>query len=166
MPEKEKLVRQVRDLADRLRRAPEHAGETFAQRLDNLGARLSSSLRERAAAVETRLARLEQRLAPLMEGAANRASTRLLKVDRCLLPALKDAISKAERGLSTAIAKLELLDPGSPLKRGYSLTFGSDGRIVRSVNEVAPGAEISTRLGDGVIRSEVLKQGLKERKRR
>ena len=50
-------------------------------------------------------------------------------------------------------AKLELLDPGSPLKRGYSLTFDAEGRIVRAAEAVKPGDRLTTRLGVGEITS-------------
>ena len=67
---------------------------------------------------------------------------------------MKDAVAGGERRLVAARAKLDLLDPGSPLKRGYSLTFGEDGRIVRRADEVRPGDMLTTRLGEGQVVSE------------
>ncbi len=54
-----------------------------------------------------------------------------------------------------ASAKLDLLDPANPLKRGYSLSLDAKGAIVRSVSSVKPGDKLTTRLADGEIVSTV-----------
>jgi exodeoxyribonuclease VII large subunit len=51
--------------------------------------------------------------------------------------------------------RLEALSPLKVLGRGYSLTFGPDGRILRSVEGLAPGDSILSRLHGGEIESEV-----------
>ena len=133
VPVKDELLQRVRELSDRLRRAPERVGETFAQRLDHLALRLSSVLGEAASRMENRLTRLGQRLSPAIDAAA----------------------ARAERRLATASAKLVLLDPANPLKRGYSLTFDMAGRIVRRAADVNAGDSIKTLLGEGEVLSTV-----------
>lgn len=155
VPVKAELQQQVRELAARLARAPQHAGETLAQRVDHLTLRLSAALRDCVAGAEGRLARSSQRLMPALKEAVMRSERRLEQGDRRLLPAIKDALSRCERRLVSAAAKLDLLDPGSPLKRGYSLTLDSCGRIVRSSAAVKPGDELTTRLGEGRVVSSV-----------
>ena len=155
MPEKVKLVQKVRDLAERLKRAPQHAYETFAQRVDHAGSRLASALRDRATRSEMRLARSSQRLAPSLKDAVSLAERRLAKCDQALLPAANVALARVERRLATAQARLDLLDPNGPLKRGYSLTFDAQGRIVRRAGDVSLGDELTTRLGEGVVKSRV-----------
>ena len=177
VPVKTELLQQVNDLAARLKRAPERAGEVFAQRIDHLSVRLSSALRNSASSAEMRLAKSAQRLVPALKDAVAAAESRLLKSSQRILPALKDAVAAAERSLTgmdqklltplkdsvarnerrlaTAEAKLKLLDPSNPLKRGYSLTLGADGGIIRSVSSVKPGDTLHTRLADGEISSKV-----------
>ena len=155
VPVKEKLVQKVTELAARLKRAPEHAGETFAQRLDHLSLRLAAALRDSAAGAETRLARSAQRLVPALKDAVAGAERRLALADQRLLPALESLVGRCERRLVAMRSKLELLDPANPLKRGYSLTFDSAGRIVRRADSVKAGDELTTRLGDGQIVSTV-----------
>ncbi len=155
MPEKAKLVQKVRDLAERLKRAPLHAYETFAQRVDHVGSRLVSALRDRLVRAEVRLSQTSQRLAPALKDVVALAERRLLRCDPALLPAANVLIAREERRLVAAQAKLGLLDPNSPLKRGYSLTFDAQGRIVRSAGEVNAGDELVTRLGEGEVRSRV-----------
>ena len=155
VPVKSELLQQVKDLSARLARAPQHAGETFAQRIDHLTLRLSAALRDCAARAETHLSYPAQRLLPALKEAVSCAEKRLSLAERCLSPAMKEAISGSERRLVAAQAKLDLLDPSNPLKRGYSLTLDAAGSIVRSAAMVKPGDTLTTRLGDGQIVSTV-----------
>ena len=143
----------MKDLSERLKRAPERAGEVFAQRIDHLAVRLSASLGNVVSAAEARLMRSAQRLLPALKDAVVESERRLSRLDQRLLPALKDSFSKNERRIVAASAKLDLLDPGNPLKRGYSLTLDSNGAIVRSASSVKPGDQLTTRLADGEIAS-------------
>ena len=52
-------------------------------------------------------------------------------------------------------ARLAALDPALQLRRGYSLTFLADGRLLRSASELKAGDVITTRLADGSVSSEV-----------
>lgn len=49
--------------------------------------------------------------------------------------------------------QLDIVGPVSVLRRGYSCTMRADGRLVRSVGDVAPGDRLRTRVADGEIRS-------------
>ncbi len=153
VPVKAELMDQVKGLAERLKRAPERAGEVYAQRIDHLALRLSAALRNSAAAAEARLSRSAQRLLPALKDSLVDAERRLSAIDQKLLPAAGEAISKCERRLIAAEAKMKLLDPNNPLKRGYSLTFAADGSIVRNASSVKPGDVLATRLADGEILS-------------
>ena len=92
-------------------------------------------------------------LSPLMRGAVMQTERRLMRSDQRLVPLMRDAAAKAELRLSSVRAKLALLDPENPLKRGYSLTLDASGRIVRRAQDVHSGDELATRLGEGVVRS-------------
>jgi exonuclease VII large subunit len=50
---------------------------------------------------------------------------------------------------------LAAYDVGRQLERGYTLTLGPDGALIRSTADVAPGGEIVTRFADGTVRSRV-----------
>jgi exodeoxyribonuclease VII large subunit len=155
VPVKAELVEQVNGLADRLRRAPERAGEVFAQRVDHLTIRLSAALRNAATTAETRLSRSSQRLAPALKESVALAERRLSGMDQRILPALNAFIAAIERRLVAASSKLDLLDPNNPLKRGYSLTFDGSGAIVRSASGAGTGDLLTTRFADGEITSRV-----------
>ena len=49
-------------------------------------------------------------------------------------------------------------DPERVLARGYGLVYGPEGRLVRSVDDVAPGDMLKTRLAQGTVTSTVTKK--------
>ena len=133
VPEKAKLVERVRELEARLEKAPQQAYDSLVQRVDDLSFRLGAYLKEVAAAFERRLQRVELRLAPAMSAAYQRAESRM----------------------KTAATGLRHLSPYGVLERGYSITLNAEGRVVRGVQGLVPGARLTTRLADGTATSVV-----------
>ena len=60
--------------------------------------------------------------------------------------------------LSNIIEKLELLNPISILKKGYSLTY-INGNVVNSISKVNKNDKIDIRLSDGILKANVEKVG-------
>lgn len=60
--------------------------------------------------------------------------------------------------LNNIIEKLELLNPISMLKKGYSLTYFND-KVLSSINNVKENDKINVRLSDGYINAKVEKVG-------
>ncbi len=133
VPVKADLVMRVRDLAARLEKAPQQAYEALVQRIDDLSFRLGAHLKEVSTAFENRLQRMALRLEPVVSAAYQRAESRL----------------------KTAATSLRHLSPYGVLERGYSITLNAEGRVVRGVEGLAPGARLTTRLADGSVDSVV-----------
>ena len=133
VPVKAELVARVQELSARLEKAPQQAYESLAQHVDDLSFRLGAHLKEVSAVFERRLQRVELRLNPAMTVAYQRAESRL----------------------KTAAAGLRHLSPYGVLERGYSITLDAEGRVVRGVEGLAPGARLTTRLADGTATSVV-----------
>ena len=133
VPVKADLVARVRELSSRLEKAPQQAYESLVQRIDDLSFRLGAHLKEVAAVFERRLQRMELRLNPAMTAAYQRTESRL----------------------KTAATSLRHLSPYGVLERGYSITLNAEGRVVRGVEGLAPGARLTTRLADGAVTSVV-----------
>lgn len=51
---------------------------------------------------------------------------------------------------------IEIAHPKNTMKRGFSVTRTSDGRILRSISQAGVGREITTEIVDGIVRSKVL----------
>lgn len=65
------------------------------------------------------------------------------------------ALADADRTLASIDDRLRGLDPQRTLARGWSITRGPDGRVVRRPNDVHPGDELTTIVVGGSLRSQV-----------
>jgi len=101
--------------------------------------------------LHTRVDRL--RSAPIRQlDSADRAAAEHAERVRRRVP---QVIQAETRHLDAAEQRLALLDPVNLLRRGWSITRGPDGAVLRSIDEVAPGDIIRTRLADGEIISQI-----------
>src|SRR5690606_29211233 len=66
-----------------------------------------------------------------------------------------DAVGRQTERLAALKALLRTLGPESAFQRGFSITIGEDGEIVRSVDDVKPGQILRTKLADGEVNSVV-----------
>jgi exodeoxyribonuclease VII large subunit len=76
--------------------------------------------------------------------------------------ALLGTVGAAEDDLGHTTARLTALGPAATLARGYAIvqrgTGAGDGRVVRSVRDVTPGARLRIRLVDGAVAAVVANQ--------
>jgi len=70
--------------------------------------------------------------------------------------AMTGRIALMKEGLRGCAQRLDALSPLAVLERGYSLTIGPDGRLLRSAAKVSVGQQVKTRLHCGSITSEVV----------
>lgn len=64
---------------------------------------------------------------------------------------------KQQTRLQNLIEKLTLVNPLDTLKRGYSLSY-KDGNLIKSVQQVTTGDQITIKVSDGVITSSVIEK--------
>ncbi len=69
--------------------------------------------------------------------------------------ALLQILQSKKQALSASAQVLNAVNPLTVLARGYSITTGANGSVVRSADEVTIGDEVSTRLSKGNITSRV-----------
>jgi len=83
------------------------------------------------------------------------------KVER-ISPALKSSARHALEVQQTRVNRLgsllQALGPGSILERGFSITFGANGEIVKKVADVSPGEDLTVQVSDGKIQTRVEKK--------
>jgi exodeoxyribonuclease VII large subunit len=124
----------VEDLAGRTSRATSLGLRDADRRLDAHGAHVQRAtrahLREADAGLRERGRRLAQR-APR-------------------------AVTEADRAVATLGARVRALDPERTLARGWSITRTADGRVVRHPDDVVAGAELTTEVAGGALRSTVV----------
>ena len=130
-------------------------------RLDGAGVGLMSTAQRVARQTHVAVSRSDERLA----GRAHRVSTvrrrldaELIRSDRAaqrLVRSAGVAALTADRHLDDLERRRELLDPTRLLQRGWSISTGPDGRVVRSTTDIGSGSTLRTRLADGVVVSTV-----------
>jgi exodeoxyribonuclease VII large subunit len=150
-------------VADVRAATPTEAGEIVVPDRAELSGRLRQCRRRLALAVM----RLVERWRARLKAAASRRAFRhpeaplREKAQRCdefmdrLRTLLGHRLGILRETASGAGRRLEALSPLKVLERGYSLTFSSDGALLRSVAAVQPGHTIRTRLHRGELSSTV-----------
>jgi len=176
----ELLVPDQRELASRVRRAQaqlngsqRHLLRQWMQRADRAGLRLGAQspqarlqlLRRRQAdagrhldaQLRARLDRLQARLRhararlQLHDPARRLAALRQRLASLRLQPPIDARLRHDTLRLHALARSLEAVSPLATVARGYAIVSHEDGRVVRSVAEVAPGERLRARVADGTI---------------
>jgi len=127
---------------------------TLLTHLDSLSTRLRRRLWDRVARYRASLQSLSSR--PIFERpheVVRQYSRRVDDLDTRGRHAMWQRWRRAESRLQAMAATQAALSPLAVLARGYSVTQSEDGRVVRSIDQVAPGVALRTRVGDGEILS-------------
>jgi exodeoxyribonuclease VII large subunit len=118
-----------------------YAGEAMDERLRTLSNRFDKASRS---------------LSPMQLAArVSRNDRRLALIEQRIASAAAELTDQRNRGLATAVTRLDALSPLAVLTRGYSITQNSSGEIVRNVHQTEVGERIKVRVADGRIAAEV-----------
>jgi exodeoxyribonuclease VII large subunit len=123
------------------------------QRLEKTWDTIARTALDDIALAEDRLAQRGGRLVALASTAAGRASERLDSSAGRVGALARARVREASARLDVFAARAAAADPTVLLARGWSLTRTADGRLVRSVGDVAPGTELVTTVADGDVHS-------------
>ncbi|MDD7380141.1 MAG: exodeoxyribonuclease VII large subunit, partial [Succiniclasticum sp.] len=143
---------------ERLDKALMRLRQTLPLRLENRAYRLQQALRllQRP---ERMLLEREQRWQSADKSLRNAAgfwlagARRQQEMEINLTRAIEAALRQKQTRLSLLAARLQAVSPLGVLARGYSVTLGESGQLIKSVADVGWGAEIRTKLYDGTIYS-------------
>lgn len=179
-PDATALTRQLESFSTRLDGGVARLAQRSASELRDRTVRLGATMRSAIGSQNDRLARASARLerhrpvavyAERHEGVRRAASlltaamSSLLRrvdldsLDRRLQASMQRALARSAGELSEVDRALELVGPAGVLRRGYSVTLGSDGKALRSSSQVSPGDQVVTRLADGAFESRVVGSG-------
>lgn len=175
-PDMSELLRQVQSFRQRLVSAAKRSLSAARSDRSELARATPIAMRHALAVAASRLARSRASLEQQRPAAVHaRLIARLAALDRAMqvaagrivhrpeLAAARARLASAERtilkthaaGLEARARQLRAVAPERVLERGYSYTTTADGRIVRSVSEVAQGQSVTTRVVDGQFDSVV-----------
>ncbi len=146
-------------------RSPARRLEDHAQALDELGRRMeraqSNLLAEKRQHLDLRGQAL-QHCSPARAIPRLRAS--LAEFPRRLHRSMRSCLERQGALLTELRRTLHSTSPLHTLARGYSITMDESAKVIRSVDDVAEGARIVTRLADGSLRSTVIERNVVEGK--
>ena len=134
------------------------AGSTLTTSTNELSTTAHRIARHTHAAVERadeRLAMRVERLGRVGPAATQRAQVRLATASTRLGERSRTTLGRASGRLDVVAARIASLDPAVQVARGWTITRRGDGTIVRSIDDLAVGDELTTLVIDGSIRSTV-----------
>jgi len=158
----QELVRRVVDWWETLTGASDRVAALAAEVLRVASSRDASARARLSAATRHQLRRHEERLAGRAARLASQARHRLedtaadaQRRSAVLGPRAVGVLEREEGRTATWRRLLAAYDVERQLERGYTITLGADGRVVRSATASAPGDVLWTRFADGRVRSTV-----------
>lgn len=151
---KEEFERHVQQLARQLVRALETRALRWRQRLTAAaGSRLFREPAYLVRQYRERLGRLRGALATEPRRVVQLRQQRTDELELRFAHALQTRLAHWIHHVRQLEAQLRALAPQTVLERGYSITFRSDGAVVRSARDVRTGEKLTTRVARGLIES-------------
>jgi exodeoxyribonuclease VII large subunit len=144
-------------------RRPEEALRTFAQRVDQLSERITTSMPLRLREAAAALAALSRR--PALRVPWQSLEPRRSQLDQSLgrlAAAWTPLLAASRERFAHQCGSLQALSPAGVLDRGYAVLLSPSGNVVTGVQQVTSGQELSAVLKDGTLSARVLS---KENKR-
>ncbi len=118
--------------------------------------RLNATVIGRLAVVRSQLEGRKRELSVRPLGHLRGERRALLDRRRRLTPErVLSRLEQERRAVASWGQTLRAIDPQNNLARGFALVYRSDGRLVRSVDDLEPGATIESKLADGRVESVV-----------
>ncbi len=153
--QKQRLVSLARSA---LFREPRNRLNEAAQRLDFAGDSLTRAARDR-------MSTARQQIADLLSALRQHRPDQLIALRRHEITQhefqlrfiLKQRLGEQQQQLQRLTDLLRLLSPQATLERGYTITTGANGELLKSVKEIEAGGKLMTRFMDGTVESEVRK---------
>lgn len=150
-------------VADLRAATPSNAAELAVPDQDALRQTLDAFSSSMASSLNRQLKNARQHLQMLSASPALQSPLGYLEQKQKSLALLHNRLTAAQqqnlagsrRRYVELAAKLDAMSPLKVLTRGYSMTTQPDGTVIRSVQQVAVGDEISVMLGDGTFRANV-----------
>ncbi len=128
----------------------------FSEGLHSYEIRSRQAMAKRLAALRTKLDSISGKR--VMQDPAASIDNRRIELDRSrdrLLSAQEHILSEKKHEFVRLTAALDAMSPLKVLSRGYSITTGSGGKNIKSVNEIHAGDKLTVRLADGTARCTV-----------
>ena len=151
-------------VADLRAPTPSAAGELAVPDINEINWKIANIKRSLSTLLNKKIESMEQRYKRAISSIAFKRPTndierKILNVES-YLKRLETSINLKNKNvkinLTKVISKLDSLSPLKTLSRGYSIAETSNGKVIKSVNDVNAGDEIKLILNDGNIKAQVI----------
>lgn len=132
-----------------------HALDRAEAHLDRTRARAGVAARSATHRELDRIGHAAERLARGTTSVVDAAERRLAGDAGRLATSSRRRLDDAAGRLDVLATRAHLLDPARALERGWTIARGADGRVIRSVDGVAVGTEVSLQVVDGTLHATV-----------
>ncbi|MCD8194931.1 MAG: exodeoxyribonuclease VII large subunit [Coprobacillus sp.] len=105
--------------------------------------------------IEQHIFEQTERMKEILSGSVEELKSNLAYYKEKMNNYLLHSLELVKERLSSRKALIKSLNPYEVLNRGYSLTYNSDGKIIKSINDIDKDQEIKTLVSDGSIISKV-----------
>jgi len=160
------VIKSKEEISQRVKQLEERLEGIIRYRIGQLRHFLSSKVGSRGFVVaENRIRRTAQRVDDLtfrLEQIGRTQSfirSRTHRVEICqqrLSAAIHQCLKKSHQAFARLAHTLDAISPLAVLERGYAICLTPDGRVIRSVDAVEPGASVKVRLHEGSLLAEVI----------
>lgn len=131
------------------------AADRFLARVDAAAAGIDRSSQRILNGASASLAEARSRLGRSAIRTVEREATRIELIQSGITRSSARTLERSASELDAIAIRLTDLDPATTMARGWSITRGPDGRVVRTVGDVSTGDRLTTTLVDGAVRSTV-----------
>lgn len=145
----------MENLSIRLLSAAKDVVSTQKSGMEMLRSRITMAANQMLAHAKQMLSHDEMRVTMAARMEVEREKTMLTHTTERIVSAAGRAVERKRLELDGYAQRLKASDPRAVLARGFSMTTGADGRLLKSAGQVAAGDEIVTHLGDGEVTSVV-----------
>ncbi len=124
--------------------------------LDGIAHRAGRSAGHHLRTAGRELDRLDAAVTRATAGTIGSSTAAVDQLTARLAPAARRRVTRSGESVDSFAARARAHDPTLAMARGWSITRGPDGRVLRSVEGLRPGHSLSTALADGTVLSEVI----------
>lgn len=137
-------------------RQPERLYDGYLQKLDNLTGELTHRLRQHYQKNQQQQALLTSRLTSLrLDQQVAAANQNLARETALLKHHFATFFDQQKARAEKAYDSLSLIDPEKIIKRGFSIARTAENQVVKSIQDVKTGEELTLEVSDGKIKVEV-----------
>ncbi|REL34593.1 exodeoxyribonuclease VII large subunit [Thalassotalea euphylliae] len=135
---------------------PQRQLQVASQQADELQQRLTKAMNQLLVNKSQHPTLLAQRLEHQSpERAISQYQLQLSQLDKRFKQSFKQGLSQQQQRFAALAEQLHLVSPLATIARGYSITRSETGDIVKSIEKVKIGEEISVQLSDGKLKAKV-----------